>query len=105
MLKTFWTGIGGWADRQLPDGTVIWKSPTGKTYQTAPGSRIFFPAWKTTTAQLPPPLPTPVAKGSGRGVMMPRRRRTRAADRARRILGERALNDAYVAERNRPPPF
>ncbi|MGB8795886.1 MAG: HNH endonuclease signature motif containing protein [Mycobacterium sp.] len=105
LLKTFWTGLGGWADRQLPDGTVIWKSPTGKTYQTAPGSRIFFPAWKTTTAQLPPPLPTPVAKGSGRGVMMPRRRRTRAADRARRILGERALNDAYVAERNRPPPF
>jgi hypothetical protein len=37
--------------------------------------------------------------------MMPRRRRTRAADRARRINEERALNDAYVAERNRPPPF
>jgi hypothetical protein len=68
----------GWTDRQLPDGTVIWKSPTGKTY---------------------------VAKTSNRGVMMPRRQRTRAADRTRRILEERALNDAYVAERNRPPPF
>jgi hypothetical protein len=28
---------------------------TGKTYKTAPGSRIFFPAWKTTTAELPRP--------------------------------------------------
>jgi hypothetical protein len=46
-----------------------------------------------------------MAQVSSRGVMMPRRRRTRAADRARRILEERALNDAHVAERNRPPPF
>jgi hypothetical protein len=37
--------------------------------------------------------------------MMPRRRRTRAAERARRINQERALNAAYVAERNKPPPF
>lgn len=29
LLKTFWTGIGGWTDRQLPDGTVIWTSPAG----------------------------------------------------------------------------
>ena len=43
LLKTFWTGDRGWTDRQLPDGTVIWKSPTGKTYKTRPGSRIFFP--------------------------------------------------------------
>src|ERR1700722_13772996 len=33
LLKTFWTGTAGWADRQLPDGPVIWKSPTGKTLQ------------------------------------------------------------------------
>src|SRR5271165_1738153 len=26
-LKTFWTGIGGWTDRQLADGTVIWDRP------------------------------------------------------------------------------
>jgi hypothetical protein len=37
--------------------------------------------------------------------MMPKRRRTRAADRARRIQEERALNEAHVAERSRPPPF
>jgi hypothetical protein len=37
--------------------------------------------------------------------MMPRRQRTRAADLARRIKYECCLNDAHVAERNRPPPF
>ena len=100
LLKTFW----GWRDTQLSDGTVIWKSPTGKTYKTAPGSRIFFPAWQITTAELPRLRP-PAAQGSNRGVMMPRRQRTRAVDRTRRILEERALNDAYVAERNKPPPF
>jgi hypothetical protein len=99
LLKTFWA----WCDTQLPDGTVIWKSPTGKTYKTLPGSRIFFPAWNTTTAELL--RPSPVVQQRNRGVMMPRRRRTRAADRTRRILEERALNDARVAERNRPPPF
>jgi hypothetical protein len=83
---------------------VIWKSPTGTTYQTLPGSRIFFPTWQTTTAELPQQS-APVAQDGNRGVMMPRRRRTRAADRARRINEERALNDAYVAERNKPPPF
>jgi hypothetical protein len=37
--------------------------------------------------------------------MMPPRRRTRRADRAYRIACERSLNDAYVAERNKPRPF
>jgi hypothetical protein len=104
LLKTFWTGIGGWADTQLPDGTVIWTAPTGSTYKTRPGSRIFFPSWDSTTAGLPPP-PARAAGTATKGLMMPTRRRTRAADRARRIREHRALNDAYVAERNRPPPF
>ena len=29
LLKTFWGGPDGWADRQLPDGTVIWTAPGG----------------------------------------------------------------------------
>jgi hypothetical protein len=37
--------------------------------------------------------------------MTPSRRRTRAQDRIARIEGERALNAAHVAERNKPPPF
>jgi hypothetical protein len=42
---------------------------------------------------------------SGRGVVMPRRKTTRAQDRAKRVDAERQLNDAHVAERNKPPPF
>jgi hypothetical protein len=48
----------------------------------------------------------PVVDTSGdRGAMMPKRRHTRAHNEARAIAAERRLNDAYVAERNRPPPF
>jgi hypothetical protein len=36
---------------------------------------------------------------------MPKRRRSRAKDRAYRIELERRLNDHLVAERNKPPPF
>ncbi len=28
LLKTFWNGAKGWRDRQRPDGTIIWTSPT-----------------------------------------------------------------------------
>jgi hypothetical protein len=104
LLKTFWGGPGGWRDEQLSDGTIVWTSPTGHTYTTLPGSRIFFPNWDTTTAKLPPPQGSLPHIGN-RGLMMPRRRQTRAKDRARRIQEERALNDDLVAERNRPPPF
>ena len=103
LLKTFWGGPGGWGDRQLPDGSVIWTSPAGKLYTTLPGSRLFFPAWDPTTAGL-----IPAANGEHRpahGIMMPIRRRSRAAERAFRITCERARNDALVAERTRPPPF
>ena len=96
LLKTFWTGVGGWADRQEPDGTVVWTAPTGKTYKTLPGSRIFFPAWNTTTVALPPAAPT--AQPAARTLMMPKRRRTRAAERAKRIQEERELNAAQRAE-------
>jgi hypothetical protein len=100
LLKTFWEG---WSDRQFPDGTVQWTSPTGKTYLTHPGSRVLFPHWNITTGTLPPQPPADQSRG--RTLMMPTRRRTRAQNRARYIKRERALNDAYVAERNRPPPF
>ncbi len=38
-LKTF----GKWQDKQLADGTVVWKSPTGQTYRTAPAGADLFP--------------------------------------------------------------
>ncbi|HET9876797.1 MAG TPA: DUF222 domain-containing protein [Mycobacterium sp.] len=100
LLKTFW----GWNDRQLPDGTVIWTSPTGVTYTTHPGSRLLFPALCRSTGELPAST-TPSTPMVGRTLMMPTRKRTRAQNRARAINAERALNDAHVAERNRPPPF
>ncbi|BBY08852.1 HNH endonuclease signature motif containing protein [Mycobacterium noviomagense] len=100
LLKTFWTA---WRDRQLPDGTVVWTSPTGQTYTTHPGSRLLFPTLCLPTGELPA-APT-VQLLAHRGLMMPVRRRTREQDRARRIDAERALNDAHIAERNQPPPF
>ncbi|MDX1881826.1 HNH endonuclease signature motif containing protein [Mycolicibacterium sp. 120270] len=98
LMKTFWTGIGGWSDVQLPDGTVIWTGPSGKTYKTLPGSRLFFPAWDVTTAALPPPQAQPPPDAAGRGLMMPRRKRPRAADIAAAIQAERDLN-----ARDNPP--
>jgi hypothetical protein len=101
LLKTFWTA---WRDQQLPDGTVIWTSPSGHTYTTHPGSRLLFPSLCLPTGELPA-VPTTHPPPADRGIMMPTRRRTREQDRAKRIHTERALNDSHVAERNQPPPF
>jgi Domain of unknown function (DUF222) len=115
LLKTFYTGIGGWADRQLPDGTVEWTAPSGHTYTTTPGGSFFFPALGASTGELkfPPGTATP---GIARGLMMPRRKRTRAQDRRHRITAERRINEARLAAEaareaariaacNDPPPF
>jgi hypothetical protein len=113
LLKTFYTGLGGWADRQLDDGTVEWTSPTEHVYTTKPGAGVFFPALAESTGELA--LPTTVrAPVSNRGLMMPTRRRTRAAERSARIAAERRINDVRIAAdaarrriaaRNDPPPF
>jgi hypothetical protein len=101
LLKTFWTA---WADDQWSDGTVMWTSPTGHTYTTRPGSRLLFPSLCVSTGALPSASCID-HRFDGRGVMMPRRRRTREQDRIYRINAERSLNAAHVAERNQPPPF
>jgi len=105
-LKTFYCGVGGWREQQLPDGTLILTAPTGHTYTTKPGCAQLFPTLCQPTATLWAPGDEPTVPPSGdRELMMPRRRRTRAENLARRIEAERKLNDDYVAERNRPPPF
>ena len=115
LLKTFYTGSGGWADRQQADGTVIWTSPTGHTYTTKPGGSLFFPALAVPTGELVLPTRTP-PNCTDRAVMMPTRRRTRAADRAARNNWERGINEARIAAEaarkaariaacNDPPPF
>ena len=93
LLKTFHVGDDGWSDRQYPDGRIVWTAPTGRTYTTHPGARVAFPGWDITTAPLPePPADTPVP--ANRGLQMPKRRRTRAADLAARIKNRRAHNDS-----------
>jgi Domain of unknown function (DUF222) len=113
LLKTFYSGPNGWQDRQEPDGTIIWTSPTGHTYTTKPGGSLFFPALAVPTGKLVLPEWTPSNTGD-RGLMMPVRRRTRAADRAARNSWERGINEARIAaEAVRqaarlaadPPPF
>jgi Domain of unknown function (DUF222) len=49
-LKTF----GGWQDKQLPDGTVVWTSPTGQTYRTAPAGVDLFPQPRAPACAAPP---------------------------------------------------
>jgi hypothetical protein len=106
LLKTFWCGVDGWREQQLPDGTLIVTAPTGHTYTTKPGSLHLFPTLCQPTATLWRPGDEPnVPPSDGRGLMMPKRRRTRAENLAKRIQAERKLNDDYIAERNKPPPF
>jgi len=88
LLKTF----GGWRDKQLPDGTVIWVLPDGHTYVTMPGSALLFPHLCVPTGDLPPAQPSNVAQCSNREMTMPTRTRTRTQSRAHRIDAERRLN-------------
>ena len=95
LLKTFW--CGDWTVSLDPDGTATWTAPTGKTYTTHPGCRIFFPDFDTTTAALPPPPRIPPSM-TDRALMMPARKRTRTAERNARIQAERTHNTT-------DPPF
>ena len=101
MIKTFHCGPGGWADQQLPDGSITITAPNGRTYTTTPGGTLFFPQLATPTATLvlPPDPPT----SPHRELAAPKRVRTRARQRAYRIAHERARNRAHY-EAN-PPPF
>jgi hypothetical protein len=74
LIKTFWTGPGGWADQQLPDGTILITTPAGLSYPTKPASALYFPGWNTTTT--PPPTPTATKTSYSSGLSMPKRKRT-----------------------------
>lgn len=118
LVKTFW----GWRDQQLPDGTLILTSPAGRTYVTTPGSALLFPSLCHSTGGFPAiEVDPPVDYCSERTAMMPKRRRTRAQNRAHRIAAERRQNhDARTVRRgermsyfglaprdgdDEPPPF
>ncbi|KAA0101308.1 hypothetical protein CIW49_07505 [Mycolicibacterium sp. P1-18] len=89
MLKTFWGGENGWRDEQLEDGTVIWTAPDGRQHITTPGSRLLFPELSEPTATV---VATEVPRAHTAGITMPRRKTTRAQDRAARVQRERELN-------------
>jgi hypothetical protein len=102
LVKTFW----GWHDQQLPDGTLILTSPGGQTHATTPGSALLFPSLCVATGGMPAPEAVLPQDYCGvRTAMMPRRRRTRAQDRAARITAERRQNrDARTVSR-KPPSY
>ncbi len=115
LLKTFYNGAGGWADRQFPDGTVEWTAPSGHIYTTTPVGSVFFPVLGTPTGEVMLTTSTQ-PPNQNRGLMMPTHRRTRAEDRTARIAAERAINEAQIAAKatarakqiaacNDPPPF
>jgi len=96
---SFGEDVLGWGEQQLPDGTLILTSPSGHTYVTTPGSALLFPSLCRSTGWMPAPEADPPPDDCGdRSAMMPKRRRTRAQDRAARIATERRHNrDARLA--------
>ena len=104
LIKTFWTGQGGWTEQQLPDGTLLTTSPAGITYRTRPGSTLYFPDWNIHT---PPPTGPPPhgVKPPGNSLDTFKRKHTRTQQRARHIQTERARNAARTAEERGGAPF
>ena len=117
LLKTFYTGPGGWTERQSADGTVTFTAPTGHEYVTEPAGAGMFPQLSTPTGTLDIPADTGLP-GENRGLAMPTRQRTRDQDRRARIERERRIRSEIHADRARayearmaeiemihPPPF
>jgi hypothetical protein len=102
-LKTFWCGQNGWREQQFADGTIIWTSPSGRTYTTKPGGALFFPQLASPTEKLTVAAGQSESSAPGRNLLMPARQRTRAAERAARVSWERGVNEARWAAD--PPPF
>lgn len=114
LIKTFYSGSGGWRDEQLPDGTIVLRAPTGHVYRSEPHGASMFPALGRPTGALEIAAPAP--EHPDRMGMMPRRRQTREQDRRDRIDSERRRRSELIAEAERrhqawlaanyqPPPF
>ena len=71
---------------------MIWTSPTGRTYTTRPLGAFFFPQLAVAAEKLV--LPKGPPPGPNRELAMPRRKRTRAEDRAYRVQWDSAINTA-----------
>ena len=70
LIKTFYCGPGGWSERQAPDSTVVFTSPTGHRYTTDPGRPL--PALSVPTGE--PVAATVIGSvAANRGLAMPTR--------------------------------
>lgn len=74
-LKTFHGGPDGWQEVQLPDGTIVLTSPTGRVYRNTPAGTELFP-------QLRPACAAPT----------PRKRSRRREKAARTALARNKIN-------------
>lgn len=115
LIKTFFCGVGGWSDRQFPDGSIELLAPTGHVWRSEPHGPSMFPALGRPTGQfeIPPDIaPDAVDKT----VRMPKRKQTREDDLRDRIKAERRQRAELIAEEERqrqawlaanyePPPF
>jgi hypothetical protein len=81
--KTF---VEGWRDEQLPDGTVVWTSPTGEVYRTVPGGVDLFPDM---AASIACQTPKPSRRNHSR------ERAARIARIRRRNRIQRPINEAH----------
>ena len=115
LIKTFLAGVGGWTDRQLPDGTIVLTAPTGHVYESTPHGAALFPILATPTGEVASSSP-PAVSAAELLAKMPRRRQTREQDRRDRINAERRERTELIAEEERqrqawlaanyePPPF
>ncbi len=90
-LKTF----GGWRDKQLADGTVVWLSPTGRTYRTSPAGADLFPQPRRPACV--PPAPMRRSRSQQRSARITK---ARNHNRVQRPINEarRALEEARQQE-------
>ena len=89
----------GWREEQFTDGTIVWTSPSGRTY-TLPPRRASLMLPGRSPADTSPPA---AWWSPGAALMMPTRRRPRAARQARPYpLGARPQRGP---NERRPPPF
>lgn len=100
-LKTF---HHGWRDQQLPDGRVIWTSPTGHTYTTHPGIDDLFTAEQPSACTQPPPRRRNPQRDTQTRINRRRRRNhtlTPVNQARRRLERARKQEIEYRRDRNR----
>jgi hypothetical protein len=115
LIKTFLTGVGGWTDQQLADGTIVLTAPTGHVYECTPHGAALFPTLAQPTGELDLAVQPNTCDGDPLA-KMPRRKQTREQERRDRINAERRERTELIAEEERqrqawlaanyqPPPF